>query len=67
MHSIDVYLRSEIADDSYGAAEIKSLKSIIKAYVPSTNYERSFEIRGNWSDESFTLSVPERFLESKFP
>ena len=67
MHSIEIYLRSEIADDSFDAIEIKSRISRVKAYVPSSDYERSFEIRGNWSDENFTLSVPERFLKSRFP
>ncbi len=67
MHPIEVYLRSEIADDSFEAVEIKARISRIKAYVPSTDYERNFDIRGNWTDEQFTLSVPERFLDSRFP
>lgn len=67
MHSIDIYLNSEIDEDSFEAVEIKSLISRIKAYVPSTDYERDVSIRGNWTKEHVTLSVPDRFLTSKFP
>lgn len=67
MHSIEIFLSSEIDDDSFEAVEIQQRLSRIRAYVPSTSYERTFEIRGNWSDENFTLSVPEKFLESRFP
>ena len=66
MHPIDIFLQSEIADDSFEAVELKFLISRIKAYVLSTNYERFFEIRGNWSSEKFTFSVLEKFLDSKF-
>ncbi len=67
MHPIEIYLRSGIADDSFAAVEIQTRISRIKAYVPSTDYERTFEIRGNWSEEHFELQVPNKFLESRFP
>lgn len=66
-YSIEISLRSKIADDSFDAVEIRSRISRIKAYVPSTDYSRIYEIRGNWSDEKFALTIPERFLESRFP
>lgn len=67
MHSIEIYLSSRIADDSFKAIEIKNLLSRIRIYVPSTDYERDFKVRGNWTEEHFQLQVPNKFLESRFP
>lgn len=67
MAAIDIYLKSAIEDDSFEAVEIQTRLSRIRAYVPSTDYSRVFEIRGNWSDEHFQLSVPDRYLKSAFP
>jgi hypothetical protein len=67
MASIDIYLRSDIEEDSFDAVEIQARISRIKVYVPSTDYARTYEIRGNWSNEQFQLTVPDRYLNSTFP
>lgn len=67
MREIEIVLRSAIDEDSFEAVQLNDRISRITAYVPSTTYRRMFEIRGNWTSESFSLKVPEKFFESKFP